>query len=67
MKIYKKKSISTQITVEFIQQSSTMDNPIDELREMNFMDLYMRMQLTDDEFEEWLIEMGSSFLECHLK
>jgi hypothetical protein len=56
MKIYKMKSFTKQITVEVIQQTiKKMDNAIEELREMNLQDLYTKLQLTDNEFDEWLI------------
>ena len=57
MKIYKMKSFTKQITVEVIQQTiKKMNNAIEELREMNLQDLYTKLQLTGNEFDDWLIE-----------
>jgi hypothetical protein len=35
-----------------------MNNPLEELREMKLQDLYTKLQLTDNEFDECLTTMG---------
>uniref|UniRef100_A0A914EED6 Uncharacterized protein n=1 Tax=Acrobeloides nanus TaxID=290746 RepID=A0A914EED6_9BILA len=35
-----------------------MNNPFGELREMNLQDLYTKLQLRYNEFDEWLTTMG---------
>lgn len=35
-----------------------MNNPREELRSMNLQDLYAKLQLTDNEFDDWLKQLG---------
>jgi hypothetical protein len=35
-----------------------VNSPVEELQEKNLQDVYTKIQLTDKEFDDWLIAMG---------
>ena len=35
-----------------------MNNSIEEFQDLNLQDLYMKLQLSDNDFDDWLIAMG---------